>query len=346
MKKNIILLNVLLVSIFTIAQPRESLTDRVRQAFNLVGRWEILKMEVDRSETVNNPNTVPEASLAQANVTVKSELGSYGHFTVAPGGTINGEGIVVYNYRVGAGSNAFAMGPVPLAIGAVAMMHGDDGVRKFVFDGSADLSNRTISLNVFQPQGGDLKMIIRPGGKTFTSVLWPPMTRVGPTKVIVAGSSLFLRATAVIQGIKVTFEAVKHVDLAGLFGDLDTYIEKKVTTIINNNGGNTTNTSTGGTTNPTTNTTTNTTNNEEGSTSVNAVLAGSVNVPIGGSASVVFSTPRANTNYAISFGPMSTGTNQPIVSFTNKSGTGFKVHVKGTGEGNVRIDWMVAGYND
>ena len=73
-------------------------------------------MEVNRSEKIGNPGTVPEATLAEANVTVKSDLGSYGEFTIAPGGAINGEGEVVFQYRVAAGSNAFAMGPVTMAI--------------------------------------------------------------------------------------------------------------------------------------------------------------------------------------------------------------------------------------
>ncbi len=329
-----------------IGQPVTSLREQVGRAYSLVGRWEIIKMEVDRYKEVNNPNTVPETSMGVVSVLVKSELGSFGHFTVAPGGAITGEGEVQYSYRIAAGTSAFSWGPVNLPIGATAMMHNEDGLRRFRISGNADLSARTISLNAFQPQGGPLGMIIRPGGKTFTSVLWPPMTNIAATKIIVNGSSMLLRASGVLSGIKVSFEAVKYVDLASVFEGLETYIDNRVTTIITNTS------HTGGANNPpntgagnTNNTTGPVTNTGNGGSSF-APIAGSVNLAYGGSARVVFSRPLTTANYSVSLTPMNTGDQYPVLTFSDKTPAGFRVHAGGGGSGTVKADWLVTPVNN
>lgn len=224
MKKQLLFI-LLLASVSKISVAQESLSDKVRQAFNLVGHWEIIKMNVIRASNVSNPNTVPEAALGKVSILVQSELGSYGSFDVAPGGSITGSGEVLYTYMVSAGSTAFSFNNITFPVGASATMNEDDGVRKFSITGSADLANRTINLNAFKPEGSDLKMIIHPGNKTFTSALWPPMTNV-ETDVIVTGASLLLRASGVLSGIKVSFEAVKYVDLASLFTAIEELIKK------------------------------------------------------------------------------------------------------------------------
>lgn len=344
MKKTFFLLFPLLgIASICLSQPRESLADRVRRAFSLVGRWEIIKMEVDRSGEVHNPNTVPETSMGQVSIDVNSQLGDYGHFDVAPGGAITGTGEVIYKFRVAAGTSSFSWGPVNLPIGAVAMMYNENGIRTFNITGNADLSARTIQLRAFQPNGNALNMIIRPGGRTFTSVLWPPMTNISATKVVVAGSSLMLRASGVLSGIKVTFEAVKYVDLAGLFTDLDQYIDNRVTNIVRNTINNAGNTSTTGGNN---NTGTTTGGGEEGSAGPRALVAGSLMVSTGGTANVVFRVPQASANYAISLTPMNGSNESPVVTFSNKTATGFRIHVKGTGTAQVKIDWVVTPYTN
>lgn len=311
-------------------------------------------MEVDRSGSLSNPSNVPETAMGAVTVLLRSDLGESGYFDVAPGGAISGYGKVNYQFNVSAGTSAFSWGPVNLPIGAAASMHNDNGVRDFSFTGTADLSARTIFLNVFQPTGSDLKMMIRPGGKVFTSVIWPPMTKVGPTKVMVNGSSMLLRASGVLSGIKVYFEAVKYVDMAGLFNDLEQYIDYRVTNITNNsttnsNSGNNNSNSgnTGNNNNPNNNPPTTTTDNDDGASGGGSPLvAGAVNVAIGASNTVVFRVPQASANYAVALTPMNTPNNSPIVTYSDKTTTGFKIHVKGTGTGTVKIDWVVTPYTN
>ena len=224
MKKQFLIL-LLLVSVSKISFAQESFTDKVKQAFSLAGHWEIIKMNVIRASSTTNPGTVPEAALGKVTILVQSELGGYGSFDVTSDGSITGSGEALYTYMVSAGSTAFSFNNITFPVGASATMNGDNGVRKFSITGTADLAKRTIKLNAFKPAGDGLKMIMRPGGNTFTSALWPPMTNV-ETDVIVTGASLLLRASGVLSGIKVSFEAVKYVDLASLFTAIEELIKK------------------------------------------------------------------------------------------------------------------------
>jgi hypothetical protein len=243
---------------------------------------------------------------------------------------------------VGAGTSAFSWGPVNLPIGAVAMMYNDNGIRTFTITGNADLSARTISLRAFQPQGSDLKMIIRPGGRQFTSAIWPPMTNIGPTKVMVNGSSLLLRASGVLSGIKVSFEAVKFVDLAGLFGSIETFVTETVNSATNTTNNNTTNNTTNNNTN---NNTSNDPSTEQPGGS-SAPVAGFVTLQPGESAIVVFRSPQASPNYAIALTPMNQANAQVTAVYSDKTVTGFKIHLKGTGSGAIRVDWLITPYNN
>ncbi len=348
MKKHLITsLLMLSFSINSFAQPRESLSDKIRKAYSLVGRWDIVKMEVDRSGSLSNPSNVPETAMGAVTVLLRSELGESGYFDIAPGGAITGSGKVKYEFNVSAGTSAFSWGPVNLPIGAAASMHQDNGIRNFSFTGSADLSARTIFLNVFEPTGSDLKMIIRPGGRVFTSAIWPPMTKVGPTKVMVNGSSMLLRVSGVLSGIKLNFEAVKYVDMAGLFKDLEQYIDYRITTVSNNSNSNVNPNSSSNNNNTTNNPPTTTTINYDSANGGRSpLIAGSVTVAIGASSTVVFRIPQATTNYAINLTPMNVANSSPVVTFSDKTTNGFKIHVKGTGTAAVKIDWVATPYTN
>src|SRR5712675_933972 len=119
----------LLLSAGTMAYTQETLADKVRHAFSLVGHWEIIKMDVIRASNVSNPNTIPEAALGKVSITVQSELGGYGSFDVAAGGSITGDGEAQYTYMVSAGSTAFSFSNITFPVGASAVMEGDNGVR-------------------------------------------------------------------------------------------------------------------------------------------------------------------------------------------------------------------------
>lgn len=363
------LMVLLLVSVSKMNFAQETLADKVRHAFSLVGHWEIIKMDVIRASNVSNPNTVPEAALGKVSILVQSELGNYGSFDIAPGGSVTGSGEVLYTYQVSAGSTAFSFNNITFPVGASALMNGDNGIRKFSISGSADLVKRVVKLNAFKPEGDGLKMIIRPGGNTFTAVLWPPMTNV-ETDIIVTGASLLLRASGVLSGIKVSFEAVKYVDLASLFTAIEDLV-KNGTNGANgtngNNGNNGTNGTNGvngangsnnnsGNTGNNGNTANNGTNGNNGNNSNNGannqgpqpLVAGSVAVETGGSANVVFRIPQTNANYAIGLAPMNGPNAQTVVTFSDKTPLGFKIHASkpGTASGTIKVDWVVTPYTN
>ena len=344
---------------------QETLADKVNHAFSLVGHWEIIKMDVVRNSTVTNPSTVPEASMGSVSVLVSSELGSYGSFDIAPGGTVTGNGEVQYNFHVSAGSTGLSvpMTNMVLPVGASAVMEGDDGVRKFSITGTADLEKRTINLNAFKADGGGLKMMVHPGNKGFTAALWPPMTNV-ESKVIVTGASLLLRASGVLSGIKVSFEAVKYVDLASLFTSIEDLVKNGTNGDNGSNGVNGRNGTNGSNgTNGTNNN--NSSNNNTGDSGTNKnngtnpnnnsnnrgpqpLVAGSIYVNFGGTANVVFKIPQASSNYAISLTAMNGSGEQPVVTYSNKNSTGFKINVSkpGNATGQVKIDWLVTPYTN
>jgi hypothetical protein len=374
MKKIFFFINLLIVAGgMTFAQ--ETLTDKINKAYSLVGHWEIVKMDVIRNSSVSNPSTVPEASVGSVSVLVSSELGSYGSFDVAPGGTINGSGEAQYNFRVAAGSTAMGipMTNLVLPVGGVAMMNGDDGVRKFTITGSADLVARSISLNAFKASGGDLKMIVHPGGSGFSASLWPPMSNV-ESKIHVNGSSLLLRASGVLSGIKVSFEAVKYIDMASIFLAIEELIQRgnNGTNGVNGNNGNNGTNGKNGNSDGVNNSDNNSTNNNNNSNNNNnkkktestnngnpnnqdgskqgpgPLVAGTVIVEAGGSANVVFKIPQAGSNYAISLTPMGNNGSIPGASFSDKTPMGFRVNVAKTGNagGSVKVDWLVTPYTN
>ena len=80
-----------------------------------------------------------------------------------------------------------------MPVGAVAMLEGDDGVRKFSITGKANAADRTISLDAFEASGDPLHVVVRPGGVDLKFPIWPPMTNVG-SSVVVHGATLLLRA--------------------------------------------------------------------------------------------------------------------------------------------------------
>lgn len=316
--------------------PQDSLADRARRAFSPVGRWEIVKMEVLRASDVSNPSTIPETALGQVSVLVESQLGRSGYFEVAPGGAITGEGEVQYQYRVAAGTTAFSWGPVNLPVGAVAMLQGDDGIRGFSITGDADLSTGTIRLNAFKPAGGPLKLIVRPGGKPFTVPTWPPMSNL-EAKVLVHGSSLLLRASGVLSGIKVSFEAVKYVDLMPLLTGLEPLAGPQGTRGAPGAGGVSGGAGPPGPTGA----------SGPGGGAGAGPLAGTVSVPRGGSAFVTFGRPLASATYAVSVTPMRAGSSTgTVVSYSNKTAAGFQVHAskEGTASGSVTVDWVAVPY--
>lgn len=366
----------LLTSTGKIVFAQGALTDKVNKAFSLVGHWEIIKMEVVKASTVTNPSTIPEASVGSVTINVSSELGSYGSFDIGPGGSISGSGEAQYMFRVAAGSTVASGSPsIPIAslgitlpVGAVAMMHNDNGVRKFSITGSADLVNRTINLNAFKTEGNSLNMIIYPGAKTFTSKLWPPMTNV-ESKVIVTGASLLLRASGVLNGIKVSFEAVKYVDLASLFSSIEDLVKNGAngangtngnngsngrngtngTNNNNNNNNNSPNNNTGNNGSKGSNSNTNTNpKNDSSNNGPQPLIAGNITADIGSSAIVVFKIPQATPNYAISLAAMNVLGEQPLVTYSDKTEKGFKVNVVKTGNasGKVKIDWLVTPYTN
>jgi hypothetical protein len=340
-----------------------SVQDKIRKAFSLAGHWNIVKMDVHYAGDLSNPTTLREAAAASGEILVASSLGEYGGFDVSTDGQITGSGKANYQFRVAAGSSAFSGGPatpligmsVTIPVGAVAMMDASEtGERSFSITGQADLAKRTISLKAFQPSGGPLKIIVRPGGNQFTVPAWPPMTNVTPTGVLIEGASLLLRASGMVGKINVAIEAVKYVDLAPLFEAIQTGGPPGPAGPKGDRGdagpagskgdkgdpgpkgdpgakGDPGSGGSGG--------------NAGGASSTN--LAGTVAVPIGGSAPVMFRTPMASVNYAVSL--TASGSQGPSreVTSSDKTPTGFTVHVlsgMGGTPGSVKVDWIVVPY--
>ena len=224
--RTVIVVSTLCVSLLLVPKAEAQLTpqEKVRKAFSLVGQWVITKMEVSKHGFASSNPSAAGAALASVSIDIGSSLGE-GLFEVHPDGTITGNGSALYHYRVsggttpGVGSGGFTGLGYSIPVGASAMLDvaADDGKRAFSISGQADIAQRTISLKAFQPTGGPLKVIIEPTSTPITAALWPPMTNVDPTNVVVQGASLLLRAAGVVGGMQVSIEAVKYVDLAGLF---------------------------------------------------------------------------------------------------------------------------------
>jgi hypothetical protein len=335
-----------------------SVQDKIRKAFNLAGHWNIVKMDVHYAGDLSNPTTLHEAAVATGEILVASSLGEYGGFDVSTSGQITGSGKANYQFRVAAGSSAFSAMSVTIPVGAVAMMDASEtGERNFSITGQADLAKRTISLKAFQPSGGPLKIIVRPGGSQLTVPAWPPMTNITPTEVLIEGASLLLRASGMVGKLNVAIEAVKYVDLAPLFEAIQTSgpagpkgdpgpagpkgergdpgpAGSKGDPGPKGDPGAKSNAGSGGSG-----------GNAGGASSTN--LAGTVAVPVGGSAPVTFRTPMASVNYAVSL--TASGSQGPSreVTFSDKTPTGFTVHVlSGVGgtPSNVKVDWIVVPY--
>ncbi len=330
--------------------PRESMADKVRKAFSLVGRWEITRCDVVYASSTHN--AMPEASAAQLNILVQSELGSSAYFDVAPGGAISGVGQAQYVYRVAAGTtNPMSIGNVNVPVGAVcSFAQGEKGVRDFSITGQADLVARTIKLNAFQPTGADLKMVTMPGRSAFTTPAWPAMTNV-EAKVIVAGSSLLLRASGLVGNIKCTLEAVKYVDLAPLFTAIEELIGGVGVAGAPGAAG-----TPGGAGAPGAAGAGGAPGAPAGGGGVGeqpgrgggsvSLLAGTVSVPLGGSATVSFRAPLAGGSYAVALTPKSGP--GAAVTFSEKTPAGFRVNAakQGLSAGSVDVDWVVAPYSN
>jgi len=345
---------------------------QIRKAFSLVGHWNIVKMDVHYHGDLSNPTTLHEAAVATGEIVIASSLGESGSFDVDGNGHITGSGVANYQFRVAAGSTAVSGGPatapiglsVTIPVGAVAMLDASEtGVRKFSITGQADLTRRTISLNAFQPSGSPLALIIRPGGKQFTAPVWPPMTNVTPSGVLVEGASLLLRVSGMVGKMSVAIEAVKYVDLAPLFEDL---IASGPQGPAGPSGpkGNPgspgapgspgTPGQSGAQGNPGSPGTPGATgtpgapgNDSTGSGSGTNPLAGTVTVQIGGSASVKFHSPMASANYAVSLTASDSQTPSLEVTYSNKTATGFSVHVVSSAtapQGSVKVDWLALPY--
>jgi hypothetical protein len=332
--------------------PREPLTDRVRRAFSLVGKWEIIKMEVDHNQAVHN--AMPEASAGQVTINIHSQLGAFGEFEVAPGGAVTGRGEAIYTYRVAGGtSNPVSVGNVNVPVGAQASMRrGETGQRRFRITGTADLSGRTIRLNAFQPEGEPLQMIIMPGRKEFTVPAWPAMTNV-EAEVVTAGASLLLRASGMVGQLKCTFEAVKHVDLMPIFAAIEQLGGQGPAGAPGAAGepgapgaaggagapgqpGAAREPGAPGAAAP----------GAESSGAGSAVrqLAGKVSVAPGGSAAVRFQSALPGTNYAIALTSARGAGGAP--TYSEKTAAGFRVHVPAGGPPQVTVDWVATPYSN
>jgi hypothetical protein len=207
---------VLLVSSAHAQTPR----DRIREAFSLVGKWTITKLEVKHIDpfAVQTKETTSAAG-AEGSFDVGSSLADGGEFVVAPGGAITGKGQAKYRFRIAVAAAAGAVGAMGIAIpvGAVAFLDESDSIRSFTITGQADLVKRVITLEAFQPAGGPLRVTLRPGGSRANLPAWPPASRA-TADVINDGASLRMRAAGRLGGkLDVEIEAVKSVDLASLF---------------------------------------------------------------------------------------------------------------------------------
>jgi hypothetical protein len=301
--------------------PRE----RIQEAFSLVGRWTIVKCDVDYEwRTLTG---LEEAPAAQANIDLGSELGQ-GYFEVSPTGEISGKGTAIYRFRVAAGSDTVAFGAFNMSanfpVGAVAALD-EDGEREFSIKGEADLKKRSIFLEAFAPDGGELKVIVRPGGEHVDVAVWPPMTNIH-SEILVNGATLLMRASGTLgNGLKVGFEAVKYVDLPSLFEDLLS------ATPAASDGSPGTKGEKGE-------------RGEKGETGENGEKgekgdpgepgppgpgldsrAGSVIVRVGGEVRVTFGTPRPSNHYAIALTPADRSNS--TLHYANKTRFGFTIRL-------------------
>lgn len=201
--------------------------DQLARAFGLAGHWTITRMDVSLVSLTGNPSSVPAALAAAVTAEVGSGLGSGATFDVDSSGTVSGNGDAQYGFHIAAGSSALGAGAaaspfrvgISLPVGATASLD-EAGVRSFAIAGKADFARRVIMLGAFQPSGGPLVVIVRPGGARLDIPAWPAMTNV-EAPVVVEGASLLARASGVVGGqFRCTFEAVKYVDLASLFEQL------------------------------------------------------------------------------------------------------------------------------
>jgi hypothetical protein len=145
---------------------------------------------------------------------------------VHPDGTITGEGSAIYRFQVSAGGTLPIRAPGPLGflwstltaipIGATAMLN-EAGERDFTITGQADLEERVIYLDAFQPSGESLKLVVNPVGDSMEIGAWPPMTNIG-SEVMIVGATPMIRGTGKLEDtiIEVNFEAVKDVGLESL----------------------------------------------------------------------------------------------------------------------------------
>jgi hypothetical protein len=204
-----------------------SVRDELARAFGLAGHWTITRMDVSLVSLTGNPSSVPGALAAAVNAEIGSGLGAGATFDVDSSGNIKGSGDAHYTFHVAAGSSALSAGAaatpfrvgISLPVGATATLD-EAGARAFAFAGRADFTKRVIELGAFQPTGGPLAVLVRPGGARMDVPVWPAMTNV-EAPVTVQGASLLARASGVVGGqFQCTFEAVKFVDLAPLFEQL------------------------------------------------------------------------------------------------------------------------------
>lgn len=184
----------------------ERMKKEIDEAFSPVGTWTFTRLEV-----------VTNAALAGGGADASYELKSTlvrGTFTVGDDGSIAGEGVAAYSINVDAGANA----PLPIPIPIRGKVRGS-GERSFTVTGQADLENKTISLDSCQPEEKPIKLnLIAPGAKTTVDwPPWPPMTNLVKIPSRVQGSSVVMSGSGTVGQFTVTFEAVKHVDLANLF---------------------------------------------------------------------------------------------------------------------------------
>ena len=354
------------------AHAQSSARGQIAHAFSLVGRWTITRMDVTvASISGKNPSTVREASVGEINLDIGSSLGEGGTFEVQSNGAITGSGSAHYRFRVAAGSTAASAGPStsPIGIGfvvpvgAVAMLD-EVGLRNFSISGQADLGKRTIALKAFQPSGGTLKAVIRPGGSRLDIPPWPPMTGV-ESSVTVQGASLLLRAAGSVGQFYCVLEAVKYVDLGSLLehaaasgppgppgpaGPAGPPGPAGPRGPAGSNG-----TGSGGQgpsgpagprgpagpgAEP---------GNDGGKQTSDDWRAGSEAIPVGRETTVTIKPPLKTDRYALSLTPGVKGPSRWIVSYTRKTPAGFAVLVvpadgsSGAG-GAVTIDWIARPY--
>ncbi len=330
--------------------------DQIRQAFSLVGKWTITKLEVKHIDPFDlQTKEATSAAGAASSFDVGSSLADGAEFVVAPDGVITGKGRAKYRFRIAvsaAAASVAAMG-IAVPVGAVAFLDESDSIRSFTITGQADLAKRVIVLDAFQPAGGPLPVTLRPGGSRANVPVWPPTSRA-TSEVIVDGASLRMRAAGRLGGkLYVEIEAVKSVDLASLFEALVPPAAggapgpKGATGAAGATG-------TAGTAGPAG------TSGPAGAagpqgdtgkpgTASGAVLAGTVEVPVGREQEVSFPSPLASDRYVLSLTTAGSTAGAWVVNYTGKTSRGFRLIVRTAGPttGNVtsvRVDWMARAY--